>query len=37
MIGFQYFSGAFADNEAGSHGVAGCYVRHDGSISNTAD
>src|SRR5260221_14255247 len=34
MIGFQYLSGALADNDAGSHGVARCYARHDGSISN---
>jgi hypothetical protein len=35
MIGFQYFSGAFADNEAGSHDVAGRHARDDGSIGNT--
>src|SRR5258708_15080865 len=35
MISSQYFSGALADNDAGSHGVAGCYPRHDGSIGNT--
>ena len=32
MIGFQYFSGALTDHDAGSHGVAGGYTRHDGSI-----
>jgi hypothetical protein len=32
MIGFQYFSGPLADDDAGSHGVAGRYARHDGCI-----
>src|SRR5260221_712220 len=32
MIGFQYLPGPLADNDAASHGVAGCYARHDGSI-----
>ena len=31
MIGFQYLPGPLADNDAASHGVAGCYARHDGS------
>jgi hypothetical protein len=35
MVGFQYFSGALADDDAGSHGVAGRYARHDGCIGNT--
>jgi hypothetical protein len=35
MIGLQYFSGAFADNDAGSHRVARRHARHDGSIGNT--
>src|SRR5260221_13451393 len=35
MISSQYFSGALADNDAGSHGVAGGHARHDGSIGNT--
>jgi hypothetical protein len=35
MIGFQYLAGALADNDAGSHGVACRYARHDGSIGDT--
>jgi hypothetical protein len=35
MIGFQYFSGALADNDTASHGVAGGHARHDGPIGNT--
>src|SRR5260221_8870075 len=35
MIGFQYFSGALADNDTGSHRVACGHARHDGSIGNT--
>ena len=35
MIGFQYFFGALADNDAGGHGVAGCHPWHDGSIGDT--
>jgi hypothetical protein len=34
MIGLQYFSGALADDDAGSHGVAGRHARHDRSIGN---
>src|SRR5258708_13346509 len=35
MIGFQYFSGALANNDAGSHGVTCRHTRHNGTISNT--
>src|SRR5580692_238346 len=35
VIGYQYFSGAFADNDAGSHSVAGGHAWHNGSIGNT--
>src|ERR1700739_920394 len=34
VIGYQYFSGAFADNDAGSHRVTCRYARHNGSIGN---
>jgi hypothetical protein len=29
---FQRLSGTFADNNAGCHRVAGCRVRHDGTV-----
>ncbi len=32
MIGFQYLAGTLADDDAGSHCVAGCHARHDGTI-----
>src|SRR5260221_1838517 len=35
MISSQYFSCALADNDTGSHGVAGRHARHDGSVGNT--
>ena len=35
MIGFQYFSGALADNDAGSHGVACRHARHNRGVGNT--
>src|ERR1700675_3385984 len=35
MIGSEYFSGAVANNDAGSHAVACRHARHDGSIGNT--
>jgi hypothetical protein len=35
MIGSQYFSGAFADNDAGSHGVACRDPWHDRPIRDT--
>ena len=35
MIGSQYFSGALADDDAGSHSVAGFYARHNRSVGNT--
>src|SRR6516164_9971085 len=31
----QSVCGALSDNHAGSHGVAGCHARHDGSIRDT--
>ena len=27
-----YLCGALVDDDAGSHGVAGCHVRHDGTV-----
>jgi hypothetical protein len=35
VIGFDYFSGAFADEDAGSHRVADPHARRDGSFGNT--
>src|SRR6266404_1047805 len=35
MIGFQHFSGALADNDAGSHGVTRCGARHNRSIGDS--
>src|SRR5260221_10276719 len=35
MIGSEYFSGAFADNDAGSHGVACRHARHNRGVGNT--
>src|SRR6266436_7336743 len=35
MLSPQNLCGAFADNDAGSHGVAGRHARHDRSIGNT--
>jgi hypothetical protein len=35
MIGFQYFAGAFADNNAGSHYVGYRRARHDGTMGET--
>ena len=35
MIGFQYYSGALADDNTRSHGITGGYARHDGSSRNT--
>jgi hypothetical protein len=35
VVGFEYFSGAFANDDAGSHRVAGSYAWHDRPIRNT--
>src|SRR5258708_16541334 len=34
VIGYQYFSGAFADNDAGSHCVTCGHARHNRSVGN---
>jgi hypothetical protein len=31
----QDFSGTFADDDSGSHGVAGGHTRHDGAIGDS--
>src|ERR1700730_1809864 len=35
MIGSEYFYGAFADNDAGSHGIAGRHSWHNRGVGNT--
>jgi hypothetical protein len=33
MLSPQYFRGAFANDDAGSHSIAGCYAGHDRCVS----